>query len=63
MRGHNKLSINFIGILFPYGEKYGDQLQTSSADQKQLLFSCKYFGVQENTIYVSHITLLLLQIS
>ena len=49
--------IVFVGILFPYGEKYGDQLQTSSADQKQLSFSCKYFGVQEDTIYVSYIIL------
>ena len=55
IRGYNY--INFVGILFPYGEKYGDQLQNSSADQKQLLFSCKYFGVQEDTIYVSYIIL------
>ena len=49
--------IVFVGILFPYGEKYSDQLQTSSADQKQLSFSCKYFGVQEDNIYVSYIIL------
>ena len=55
--------IVFIGILFPYGEKYGDQLQTSSADQKQLSFSCKYFGVQEDTIYVSYVHLSLIIIA
>ena len=48
-------TINFVGILFPYGENYGDQLQTSSANQKKLLFSCKYFGVQEDSLYVSYI--------
>lgn len=47
------------GVLFPYGEVFGDQVLTGQDDgvtdqnPKPLNISCPFFGVQQDTIYVS----------
>ena len=52
------------GVLFPYGETFGDQVLNGpigvDQTQKPLNISCPFFGIQQDTIYVSVCTVVLI---